>query len=137
MVKAQLCVWLAPVASPLHAEIVAKPRAGQRRGLVVGHVKDEVPDALGIGDRRAEHHAAVADLDRAVDLGDAGQRDDLDVGDVVAGDAAVDRLQADGRVDRRRGVDDDVGGGRGRAGVAGRIGRRRREAVVAVGQAPR
>ena len=40
---------------------------------------------------------AVIDLDGAVDLGNAGERHDLDVGDVVAGEAAVDRLQADGR----------------------------------------
>ena len=53
---------------------------------------------------------------------------------LVAGNAAVDRLQADRRGHRRRGVDDDVLGGRGRAGVAGAIGGRRREAVVAVSQ---
>ena len=97
---------------------------------------DKVPDAFGIGDRRAEQRRAVIDLDGAVDLGHAGQRHDLDVGNVVAGDAAVDRLQADGRGAPGRGVDDDVCCGRRRAGVAGAVGRGCGEVVVAVGQAP-
>ena len=59
------------------------------------------PGAAAVGGGRAEQRGAVIDLDRAVGLRRAGQRQHRRIGDAVADHAAVGRERGDGRGDRR------------------------------------
>ena len=64
----------------------------------------------------------------------AGQRQGIVIGDAVADDAAVGRERGDGRGNRGGRVDGDAQRARGRAGIAGSIGRRGGQAVGAIRQ---
>ena len=111
---------------------------GRRRRQAVAAIGEGrggvAPGARAARHRAAEQRRAVIDLDRAVGLGRAGQRQRVVIGDAVADDAAVGRERGDGRRARRRRVDGDVQRARGHAGVAGGIGCRRRQAVAAIRQ---
>ena len=113
-------------------------RIGRRRGQAVGAIGQRrggvAPGAAAIGRGAAQQRRAVKHLDGAVGLRRAGQRQRVVIGDAVADHAAVGRERGDGRGHRRRRVDGHAQRRRGRAGIAGRIGRRRRQAVGAVGQ---
>ena len=56
------------------------------------------------------------------------------IGDAIANGAAVGRERGDARGNRRRRIDGHAQRGRGHAGIAGRIGRRRGQAVGAIGE---
>ena len=92
------------------------------------------PGAGAARHRAAEQRRTVIDLDRAVGLRRAGQRQRVVIGDAVADDAAVGRERGDRGRSRRRRVDGDAQRARGHAGIAGGIGRRRRQAVAAIRQ---
>ncbi len=66
------------------------------------------PGAAAIGGGGAEQRGAVVDLDRAVGLRRAGQRQRVVIGDAVADRAAVGRERGDGRRHRRHRVDGDA-----------------------------
>ena len=66
----------------------------------------------------------------------AGQRQRIVIGDAVADHAAVGRERGDGRRNRGGRIDGDAQRARGRAGIAGGIGRRRGQAVGAIRPAP-
>ena len=80
-------------------QAVAAIRQG-RRGVA--------PGPCPARQRTAEQRRAVVDLDRAVGLRRAGQRQRIVIGDAVADDAAVGRERGDGRRGRRRRVDGDA-----------------------------
>ena len=95
------------------------------------------PGPCAARQRAAEQRRAVIDLDRAVGFRRAGQRQRIVIGDAVADHAAVGRERGDGRGNRGGRVDGHVQRGRGRAGIAGGIGRRGGQAVAAVRQGRR
>src|SRR5690349_5969989 len=82
---------------------------GERRG-------GEAPGAGAIGGSCADEHRAVVELDRAVGLGVAAERERARIGEVVADDVAVGREPGNRRGDRRHRVDrDGICGGDGAA----------------------
>ena len=83
---------------------------------------------LAIRRRRAEQRRPVVDIHRAVRHRGAGQRQDRRIGNAVADNARVRRERGDGRGSRRR-RNCHRQGRRRRPGIAGRIARRRRQAV--------
>src|SRR6185437_7025947 len=92
------------------------------------------PGAAGIGGDAADQGGAVEQLDGAVGLGAAGQRQRVVAGDAVAGNAGVGGVRGDGRGRRRSGVDGDGERAGGGAHVAGGIGGGGGEVVGAVGE---
>ena len=92
------------------------------------------PGPAAIRHRAAKLGRAVKDLDRGVGFRRTGQRQRIVIGDAVAHRAAVGRERGDARRRRCRRVDRHAQRGRRRAGIAGRIGGGRGEAVRAVRQ---
>ena len=92
------------------------------------------PVAAAIGGGAAEQRGAVIDLNSATGFRATGQRQGIVIGDAIANNAAVGRVRGNRRGDRGTGVDSDAERTRGRAGIAGHIGGRCRQAVGAVGE---
>ena len=109
-------------------------RINRSRDLVIAQIRDKVPDAFRISRRRAKKRRAVVNLDRAIDLRSSGQRNDVYIGDTVTDDAAVDRLQADRRSNRRYGIDNYNRDSRGCARISRSIGGRCGETMIAIGK---
>ena len=95
--------------------------------------RDKAPGPACIGRRRAEQRRPVVDIHRAVRHRGAGQRQDRRIGDAVADNARVRRERGNGRGSRRR-RNCHRQGRRRHPGIAGRIGRRRRQAVRTIRQ---
>src|SRR5205085_1321319 len=101
---------------------------GQRAGGAVA------PGTAGARRHAAQERSAVIDLDRAVGLGAAGERQHGGAGNAVADEPGVGGERGDARRRRRHAVDGHGERGGGGAGVAGGIGGGRGEAVRAVRQ---
>src|ERR1017187_9837911 len=110
-----------------------------RRGEAVGGTRQGAggvaPGPAAVGGGAAQQRRAVINLDRAVGIRRAGQRQDIHIGDAVAHRAAVGRERGDGGRRRHVGIHGHAQRARGRTGrTRYRIGRR--EAVASVAQGP-
>ena len=116
---------------------IARHRVG--RGQQVRTVRQRCscirPGPAAVGRCATQQRHTVVDIHRAVRHRTAGQRQRVVIGDAVAHRATVGRERGDGRGSRwRRNCHRQ--GCRRRPGIAGRIGRRRGQAVRAIRPAP-
>ena len=113
-------------------------RIGCRRRQAVRAVRQRrrriAPGPAAVGRRAAQQRRTVKNLDRCVGFRRTGQRQRIRIGDAVTNRAAIGRERGDARRHRRRGVNRHAQRRRGHPGIAGRIARRRRQAVRAVRQ---
>ena len=109
---------------------------GRFRGQAVGAVGERrggvAPGPAGVCCRAAEQRRTVIDLDRALASAVPVRVRSLALVTPITHRAPIGRERGDARCHRRRGVDGHAHRRRGDTGIAGRIGRRRGQAVSAV-----